>query len=162
MDAFSLALIYGTYDIGYKNEIILSVIVGLFHFMMPLVGFCFGNLMMMYFIFNVNVIVGIIFIVIGSQMILSSIREEEVRILLSLVGFLFFGLSVSVDSLTVGIGIRAISDNYFLVSFMFMICSGLFTYLGLQLGRQLSLSLGKTATIFGGIILIVLGISYVF
>ena len=43
MDAFSLSLIYGTYGLGKRNEIILSVIVGLFHFFMPLIGYLFGR-----------------------------------------------------------------------------------------------------------------------
>ena len=33
MDAFSLALIYGTYGMSKKNEILLAVIVGVFHFL---------------------------------------------------------------------------------------------------------------------------------
>ena len=51
MDAFSLALIYGTYGLSRRNEIILSIIVGLFHFFMPLVGLFFwdANLSVFYF-----------------------------------------------------------------------------------------------------------------
>ena len=37
MDAFSLALIYGTCNMGKRNELLLAIIVGLFHFFMPLV-----------------------------------------------------------------------------------------------------------------------------
>lgn len=161
MDAFSLALIYGTYGLSKKNEIILSIIVGLFHFIMPLIGLSFGNMVIRYFVFNVNLVVGIIFGIIGIEMVISSIKEEEVKILISLIGFLFFGLSVSIDSLTTGIGLSAISKNYLGVASMFMIVSGLFTYMGLRLGNKLSDKFGKYATISGGIMMILLAIHYI-
>ena len=44
MDAFSLALLYGTYGLAKNEEITLSIIVGLFHFFMPLIGLFFGNM----------------------------------------------------------------------------------------------------------------------
>lgn len=161
MDAFSLSLIYGTYGLSKKSEILLAVIVGMFHLFMPLIGLGFGNIIMNYFIFNVELVVGIIFLIIGLEMLISSKKEEELKILDSLVGFLFFGLSVSIDSLTTGIGLSAISNNYILVSSLFMIVSGIFTYIGLKLGGILSNKFGKYATIIGSIIMIVLGGSYI-
>lgn len=162
MDAFSLALIYGTYGLSRKNEIILSIIVGIFHFVMPLIGLFFGNLIMKCFVFDVNLVVGIIFGIIGIEMIISSIKEEEVSVLISLVGFLFFGLSVSIDSLTTGIGLSAISENYLGVASMFMIVSGLFTYLGLYLGNKINDKFGKYATFGGGVMMIFLAMHYIF
>lgn len=162
MDAFSLALIYGTYGLSRKNEILLAIIVGIFHLIMPLVGLSFGNIIMQYFIFNVNLVVGVIFGIIGIEMILSSKKEEEVKILVSWWGFLLFGLSVSIDSLTTGVGLSAISHNYIGVASMFMFVSGLFTYVGLKLGNKLSERFGKYATISGGIIMIVLALRYIF
>ena len=44
MDAFSLSLLYGTLGMKKEEKLILSFIVGIFHFIMPLLGKCFGNL----------------------------------------------------------------------------------------------------------------------
>ncbi|UKI27225.1 MAG: hypothetical protein L6V91_00695 [Bacilli bacterium] len=44
MDAFSLALIYGTQGITKKHKVLLSVIVGAYHFIMPLIGTGIGSL----------------------------------------------------------------------------------------------------------------------
>ncbi len=162
MDAFSLALLYGTYGLAKKEEITLSVIVGLFHFFMPLIGLFFGNMIFRYFVMDANFVVGIIFGLIGFEMFISSFREEEVKILIGFVPFLLFGLSVSIDSLTTGIGLSSISDNYLMVSSIFMLFSGCFTYLGLKLGGFFSKRFGKLATIFGGGMMIVLGIFYIF
>ena len=162
MDAFSLSLIYGTYGLSKKNQFLLAGIVGVFHLVMPLLGLAFGSVLMNYIIFNVDVVVGIIFLIIGIEMLISSKKEEEVKVLISLVGFLFFGLSVSIDSLTTGVGLSAISQNYIGVASLFMIVSALFTYMGLNLGNKLSDKFGKYATIGGGIMMVILGICYIF
>lgn len=162
MDAFSMALVYGTYGLSRKNEILLSVIVGLFHFFMPLLGLGLGSVLMKYFIFNLNLVVGIIFLVIGIEMIISARKDEEVKILISLVGFLLFGLSVSIDSFTTGIGLSVISHNYIGCAAIFMVISGLFTYAGLRLGNRLSERFGKYATIWGGILMCLLSMHQIF
>ena len=162
MDAFSLSLIYGTQGISKKSEILLSIIVGIFHFFMPLMGLLFGNIITSYYEFNLDIFVGIIFIIIGIEMIISSISDKEVNILSSIVSYLIFGLSVSIDSFTTGIGLSFINDNYLEVSSIFMLCSGIFTYMGLKLGNILNIKFGKYATVFGGCILILLGFYYIF
>ena len=162
MDAFSLALLYGTYGLAKNEEITLSIIVGLFHFFMPLIGLFFGNMIFHYFVVDANFVVGIIFGLIGFEMFISSFREEEVKILIGFVPFLLFGLSVSIDSLTTGIGLSSISDNYLMVSSIFMFFSALFTYLGLKLGGFLSDKFGRIATMFGGSLMIFLAFFYIF
>ncbi len=160
MDAFSLALIYGTYGLSSKREITLSMIVGVYHFFMPLIGLFFGTMLMKHFIFDPHLVVGIIFLVIGGEMFFSSFREEEVKALVNILGFLLFGLSVSIDSLTTGVGLSAISHNYLGVASVFMVLSGLFTYIGLRLGGKLSERFGKYATMGGGIMMIILAIGH--
>lgn len=162
MDAFSLSLIYGTQGMKKKDEVILALIVGICHFIMPLIGLSLGSILYNYFIFNFNLVVGIIFTIIGLEMIISGMKEEDANILLSIWGFILFGISVSIDSLTTGIGLKAINNNYLQVSTIFMLCSGMFTYIGLKLGNKLSNKFGKYATIGGGIMLIILAIYYVF
>lgn len=162
MDAFSLALLYGTYGLSKKDELMLSTIVGLFHFFMPLIGLFFGNVVFHYLMVDSNFVVGIIFGLLGIEMFISSFRNEEVKILIGFVPFLLFGLSVSIDSLTTGIGLSSISDNYLMVSSIFMFFSALFTYLGLKLGGFLSDKFGKVATMFGGSLMIFLAFFYIF
>ena len=158
MDAFSLALIYGTKGLSKKNELILAIIVGIFHFFMPLLGLGVGNILMQYFVFDLDFVVGIIFLIIGIEMIISGQKQEEVKILTGIVGFLLFGLSVSIDSFTTGIGLSVISKSYISVSLMFMLISGMFTYIGLKFGNKLSKRFGKYATISGGILMCLLAI----
>ena len=162
MDAFSLSLAYGTQKMTPNQKVILSLIVGLYHFIMPLIGLFFGNFITKYLIINPSILVAIIFILIGLDMIISSSKNKEDQLLLSIFGFLIFGLSVSLDSFTTGIGLNAINSNYLEVSLTFAVISASFTYLGLMLGNKLTDKFGKIATILGGIILIFLGIIYFF
>lgn len=160
MDAFSISLIYGTLDLSNRKKFILSSIVGIYHFIMPLLGKEFGNFLTNLFNTNMNYLIAIIFLLIGIQMIIESFKKENSPLLTSITAFLIFGLSVSIDSFTTGIGINSINNNHFQVSSIFSITSFLFTYLGLILGNKLTKKLGNIATIIGGSILIILSIIY--
>ena len=159
MDAFSLSLVYGTLNIDKKNKIILSFIVGIYHFLMPLLGLSIGSFVAKYLVFNLKYLVSIIFITIGLELILSNTKEVPLE---NIISFLIFGLSVSIDSFTTGIGLNIINNNYLTVSTTFCLTSCLFTYFGLNIGDKLSQKYGKISTICGGIVLIILGLSYLF
>ena len=44
MDAFSLSLAYGMEGINNKNKLFLSLTVGIYHFIMPLIGLILSNI----------------------------------------------------------------------------------------------------------------------
>ena len=162
MDAFSLALIYGTYSLEKRDIILLSSIVGIFHFFMPLMGLGFGSIISKYFLLNVNLVVGVIFFIIGIEMFISSVKDEDVNVMISIFGFLLFGFSVSIDSFTTGIGLSLITNNYILASIIFMFVSASFTFIGLSCGNRLSEKFGSRATMLGSIIMIILSCYYIF
>ena len=157
MDAFSLALVYGMIKIPKKKKILLSLIVGMYHFIMPLIGLIVGTFIDNISFINLHIIASIILIYIGIDLIISNFKEED-NLSVSKTGLFMFGLSVSIDSLTVGIGLKALTNNYLLSSIIFAICSSLFTYLGLILGNIIGNKIGTYSKIVGGIILIVIAI----
>ena len=157
MDAFSLALIYGMIGMTKKQKIFLSVIVGIYHFIMPLIGLSFGTILDNINIISIDIIASLILIYIGIDLIISNSKEED-RLEVTKVGFIIFGLSVSIDSLTVGIGLKAITDSYLISSIVFSLSSLIFTYLGLTLGNIIGNKVGSYSKLIGGIILIVIAI----
>jgi putative Mn2+ efflux pump MntP len=161
MDAFSLALIYGTQGITKKDKLLLSLIVGVYHFIMPLIGVIIGNLITSKILINTNILVGIILSLIAVEMIISSFKETNNKFLLTFPSYLIFGLSVSIDSLTTGIGLSLITKNCIFSSTVFCVTSMLFTYLGLNLGDTLNRKYGKISTILGGMVLFILGFLYI-
>ena len=71
MDAFSLALIYGTLNMRSKINNIMSITVGIFHFFMPILGYTIGQIILNIIRINPNILVGIIFIILAIEMLIS-------------------------------------------------------------------------------------------
>lgn len=160
MDAFSLSLAYGTFGLTGKEMFKLSTIVGIYHFFMPLLGLLVGKIFLKIFPINPDLIVFIVLIFIGGQMIIESLKQEKLERKTTFLELLVFGLAVSIDSFSVGIGLGSISSRYLVCSVIFSLTSFLFTYLGLSLGKFINHIIGKISTILGGITLIIIGIIY--
>lgn len=160
MDAFSLSLAYGTLNLNKNIISKLAIIVGVFHFFMPLIGMIIGTFITNVFPISPSILVFIILTFIGVQMILESFKKEEYKKSLNIYELILFGFAVSIDSFSVGIGLKSINNNFVLCSSIFSICSFLFTYLGLILGKKINHIIGKTSTIIGGLVLICIGITY--
>ena len=161
MDAFSLALAYGTINLRKKEILLLSLIVGIYHFIMPILGMNVGVYIAKFISTSQNLLILIIFSLIGINMILDSRKEKEEVKPMKLLQMILFGFAVSIDSFSIGISLNSISNNVLLCSSIFSVTSLLFTYLGLKLGKKLNLIFGKISTLIGGITLILLGIIYI-
>ncbi len=162
MDAFSLALAYGTLGLNEKDINLLSIIVGIYHFFMPLIGMYIGSCILKIIPIEPSLIVLIVLTVIGIQMIIStSTQGKEVK-MMNLIELFSFGLAVSLDSFSVGLGLKTIYSNPLVCSIIFMTFSFLFTYMGLKLGKRINDKLGTISTKIGGIMLITIGIIYMF
>lgn len=162
MDTFSLSIIYGTLGMNKKEILKLSILVGIFHFLMPLLGDLVGEVILNYLPIEASTFAGIIFFVIAFQMIASLFKDEEVKKLTTLSSLLLFAFTVSIDSFSVGIGLSAILINHIFATAIFMCISFIFTFLGLYMGKKLKNYFGKIATLLGSIILLILSIYYIF
>lgn len=137
IDAFSLSLAYGLLNIPKKNIISTSITVGIFHFIMPILGMLLGNIITDTLNLDSKYILLTILILILIEMI-KSLKEENKEHELNIINMLIFAFLVSFDSFTLGIGIKYITSNIFLASIIFMILSSLFTFLGFILGKYLT------------------------
>ena len=90
MDTFSLSIVYGTIGLTKKKIWLLSIIVGLFHFVMPFLGNLIGSIVLSKLPFNPAIVVGIIFILIALEMF---VGDDEVMPLDKIGAFLIFGFS---------------------------------------------------------------------
>ena len=161
MDAFSLSLAYGTLNLEKKYIQQLSTIVGIYHFFMPLIGLTIGKIILNLIKINPDIIVCIVLSFIGLEMLIDSFKKEEQVKIMTIKELILFGLAVSIDSFSVGIGLKALTDNYILCVSIFSLSSFIFTYMGLILGKKINNLIGKISTIIGGIILITIGIIYI-
>ncbi len=161
MDTFSLSLGLGAFFISYKDAFKLSLIVGIMHFFMPIFGMFLGDQLIHIFEVQCDILLGIILIFIAVQMLIDLIKNEEENFNLSLFGMILFALGVSLDSFSVGLGIKAITSNIYLATGIFALCSFAFTFFGIVIGKFASKLIGKFANVLGILILFILGLIHI-
>lgn len=154
IDAFSLSLAYGLLNIPKKTIISTSITVGIFHFIMPILGMLLGNIITDTLNLDSKYILLTILILILIEMI-KSLKEENKEHELNIINMLIFAFLVSFDSFTLGIGIKYITSNIFFASIIFMILSSLFTFLGFILGKYLTKKATFKIKLIGIILLLV-------
>ncbi|KUO51262.1 MAG: hypothetical protein APF76_17425 [Desulfitibacter sp. BRH_c19] len=181
-DAFSMAIGIGTYGIRNRQIIIISLVVLVFHVIMPLVGLSLGVLLGRA-IGRLAAIVGsLVLAFIGILMIRGGIKGGQgdgVPMALKPLGFLnekgnnirvaagFWGIivlasSVSLDALTVGFGLGALQFNLILTVLTLGLVAGIMTAAGFIFGKKLGGWFGDKAQIIGGAILVAIGIRMFF
>lgn len=154
IDAFTLSLAYGLLSVSKRKIILTSLTVGVFHFIMPIIGYSLGNAIENYIKIDSKLILIIVLSLILIEMI-KSINETEKETNLSFINILSFAFLVSLDSLTLGLGLNYITNNIFLASTIFMTLSSTFTYLGFTLGKCITKNIGKYAKILGILIILI-------
>lgn len=162
MDTFSLSLGYGMFNLSKKEILKISICVGLFHFFMPIFGNLLGNILLSFLPIKTEIIIGIIFLTITVDIIFSLLKKQDLKPFKNNLEIIVFSFTVSIDSFSTGIGLNLFKVPYYISSFIFMLVSFIFTYLGLSLGKKLHYIIGKKAEIIGIIILLSLSFYYLF
>lgn len=158
MDAFSLSLLYGTFKISKKRVLLLSLLVGVFHFIMPLMGSIIGLIVIKKITVHIKFISSLLLLIVATDMLFSLKKDKDSNLDTSLFGLILFAISVSLDSFTIGTSLFLINNNYILIAIVFFIVTGLFTYGGLIIGKKIETKINKTPTIVGAIILIIISV----
>ena len=162
MDTFSLSLSVGSINSQNGFLKLVPLFVGIFHFFMPLLGNFIGINLIRILDIASNVILGVVLIIQAINLAIHYFKDETTSISINFWGLVFFALSVSIDSFSVGLGINDITSNYILASTIFALCSTSFTYLGIVIGKYSSKLIGKYAIILGIFLLLILGIFHLF
>lgn len=157
MDAFSLSLSLGTTNPRKKTIIKTSIIVGVFHFIMPILGYFLGYAFK-YRIPNINILTFVLFLILSIEMYKS--KNEENNSILNNLNILLIAFSVSIDAFTVGIAFGLNNELVLISSTIFSIISLIITYLGLTLGKTLKTKYKKFSTYLGIILLLIVAIKY--
>lgn len=148
MDAFSLALSIGTLSIPKGKSLLLPIVVGLFHYFMPLIGMFVGNYFTYLLHIDTNLLSSVIFLYIAYNMYKEYKENDYLDFDISIYGILIFAFGVSLDAF--GVGFTFVSNNYLLlIPLVFALFSLIFTLLGLLLGKVLNKHIGKYAIILG-------------
>lgn len=179
-DAFSLSMGMGIKGVSRRYEIRFSLLVGLFHVFMPLLGLSLGLAAGKILGVWAGRIGAIILVYIALEMILKSYRELKPRVVTfaetreSLsnqnsrisadrwVSLLILTVSVSIDALTVGFSLGTLQAPILFTVVIMGIVAGTMTMLGFKGGRRLSRAVGSYAQAVGGLILLALAVKMAF
>jgi putative Mn2+ efflux pump MntP len=163
MDAFSLGLGIGMKGIRLKDVLKISLVVGLFHVLMPLAGMFAGNYVSVLLGNVATLCGGLLLIILGMHMVLNSLRGDQVKEVFdyrTLFGLLIFAFSVSIDSFSVGITLGLLRADIMLAVTLFGFFGCVMSVCGLLLGKRFSGIFGDYSEAVGGIILIVFGTKF--
>ena len=167
MDAFSISLANGLSNnkIETKRQIQIAGCFAFFQTIMPLIGwFCVRFLLDTFKAIQkyIPYMSLILLSLLGIKMIIESFKktnEESDKDLFSFKTLLIQAIATSIDALSVGF---TIAEYTFYLAFIETIIIGIVTFficmLGLKLGNKFKTKIKNKATMFGGLILIFIGI----
>lgn len=162
MDAFSLGIGIGLRGIRLLDILRISLMIALFHIIMPLVGMVMGHYVGRLLGDVALFLGGSLLILLGAHMIFNSLRKSETQVFnpRTFWGLLFFALSVSVDSMSVGVSLGIFATDLLLTVLLFGLFGGVLSVLGLLLGRKAGHWVGEYGEALGGVILLVFGFRF--
>jgi putative Mn2+ efflux pump MntP len=159
MDALSVGLGMGMYKLSLRQIFKIGVTIGLFHVWMPLVGMAAGHVLSEKFGSVANFLGGLLLVLLGLQMVWSSLKKSEEKIITPVgFGLLLFAFSVSVDSLSVGLTLGIYQAKAIMVILCFGIVAMVMTWIGLLAGRKVQNWFGSYSESLGGSILLAFGL----
>ncbi len=162
MDAFAVAICKGLSSKGklLRTATACGLWFGFFQFLMPVIGFFLGTIFAG-LIESVDHWVAFVLLgLIGGNMLKEAFskKEEEISNDLSFGKMLVFALATSVDALAIGITFALLNVNIWLCAGIIGVCTFTFSFVGAIIGKKFGEKHKNKAEIFGGIILILLGI----
>ncbi len=162
MDAFSLCVGIGMKGIRLLHVARISAAIAAFHVVMPLVGLYMGQYVSALLGGVATMIGGGLLVLLGGHMIYNSLRGGDAPSFNtgSLFGLLAFALSVSVDSLSVGVSLGMFATDLALTVLLFGTMGGLLSVVGLLIGRRVGQLAGEYGEALGGAVLLVFGILF--
>ena len=167
MDAFSVSLANGLNEPTMKKGRmgVIAGVFSLFQCAMPLIGWiCVSTIAQYFKAFEVCIpwIALILLCYIGGKMLIEGIRSKDEAQEAAAVGFgalMVQGVATSIDALSVGF---TIADYHFAEALLACVLIGIVTFFicfaGLAIGKKAGTKLAGKAGIFGGAILIFIGL----
>lgn len=167
MDAFSVSMANGLNEPTMKQRKMWGVagVFGVFQGLMPLIGWvCIHTIVQYFTAFEVMIpwIALALLGYIGGKMLLDGIRpgqEEEVKPGVGLSALMVQGVATSIDALSVGFTIAEYDlGAAALAAGIIALVTVAICYAGLVIGKTVGNKIAGKASIFGGVILILIGI----
>ncbi|MFB6466243.1 manganese efflux pump MntP family protein [Cytobacillus sp. Hz8] len=159
MDAFSIGLGMGMYQMRLRQIFKIGLTIGIFHVWMPLLGIMAGKLLSERLGTIAGFLGGGLLILLGIQMLWSSMKNSEKALITPTgIGLFIFAIGASLDSFSVGLTLGIYGAKTIIALVCFGIGATILTWLGLLIGRRVQGLLGTYSEALGGGILLAFGV----
>ena len=162
MDAFSVSVTEGAVVKSLKKSYVLRLtfLFGAFQTFMPLIGWWLGKLTFHYIERYNKLIALLILLFLGTKMIFDAImdKEHDKTRSLNIKRMLLLAVATSIDALAVGFSLGSLKMPILSSVLIIGIVTFIFSLIGIYLGNFIGVFLKNKAEIFGGIVLILVGI----
>ena len=161
MDAFAVSICKGLSikNYKYKYSIITGLYFGCFQALMPLLGYFLGIQFNTLIVSIDHWIAFILLSIIGINMINESRKKsEEFNDSFSFLTMSPLAVATSIDALAIGITLAFLKSNIIQAVSIIGIITFSLSAIGIKIGQSFGSRLKKVSEIFGGIILIIIGI----
>lgn len=172
MDAFAVAITLGMNGSAnrIRERVKVSLSFGFFQGLLFILGIVSLKFVSGQVTAYNRLIAGVILVILGVRMLKEAFGEYELyeeiestkRKDLSFKLLAMFGIATSIDALAAGITYGLIYNELLLATVLVSAVAFIFSYIGSSFGKKLGYIIGNKATIFGGIIIILLGIDTLF
>jgi len=163
MDAFAVSLASGASNHlkSKRATFRLSFHFGLFQFLMPVLGWFFGYAIAPFFqTFDHWIAAGLLLFV-GGKMIYAAKGEFPKAFQQDPskgINLVILSFATSIDAFAIGLSLAMLQINIWYPSIIIGIVTGVLSVVGIKLGRKLGSIFGKRVELFGGVILILIGL----
>ncbi len=163
MDAFVVSIGKGISlnKIEKKNVLIIALFFGFFQGFMPLLGYLLGSTFSDYIVNYDHWIAFILLSVVGSNMLIEAFDDDNdnEKENFKIKEIFVLAIATSIDALAVGITLALMPDvDIFISVFTIGIITFVLSYIGVIFGKNIGTKFGKIAEIFGGLVLIGIGL----
>ncbi|MGL4772369.1 MAG: manganese efflux pump MntP family protein [Clostridium sp.] len=166
MDAFAVALTTGLKveeKEKLKTALKAAFFFGGFQGLMPIIGWGLGVNFKDYIEKIDHWIAFILLVFIGGKMLFEAIKgdedeEEETSQELTNKKFVLLAIATSIDALAVGVSFAFLDVNIISAGVIIAITTGIFSFVAVYIGKVCGTILSKKAEVFGGVVLILIGV----
>jgi len=162
MDAFSVSICKGltTKEFSWRMALVCGLWFGFFQALMPIIGYFLGaQFREMIEAYDHWIAFGLLFLI-GANMIREAVwgKEEEQDGSLGFKTMILLAIATSIDALAVGVSFACIQVKLWSSVLIIGITTFLFSVLGVKIGNVFGSKYEKSASVVGGIILILIGL----
>jgi len=162
MDSLAVSISNGLSirNLTFSKSLLIALSLAFFQAIMPLIGWFAGNGIDEYIQEIDHWVAFILLAFIGGKMLYDGFQKNEQTATTKLSGLTLIGQSIatSIDAFAVGISFAVLDYEITLPVIIIGLVTFTFSMLGLQLGKLFGKKLGKSVEIFGGLVLIGIGI----